>query len=29
VDDLRPEPHDVPLQAILNDYGVVWPVAGW
>ena len=26
VDDLEPEPHDVPLDAILNDYGVVWPV---
>jgi 5,10-methenyltetrahydrofolate synthetase len=24
--DLEPEPHDVPLDAILNDYGVVWPV---
>jgi 5,10-methenyltetrahydrofolate synthetase len=26
VDDLEPEPHDVPLDAILNDNGVVWPV---
>jgi 5-formyltetrahydrofolate cyclo-ligase len=26
VDDLEPEPHDVPLDAILNDHGVVWPV---
>ena len=26
VDDLESEPHDVPLDAILNDYGVVWPV---
>jgi len=25
VDDLEPEPHDVPLDAILNDNGVVWP----
>jgi 5-formyltetrahydrofolate cyclo-ligase len=24
--DFAPEPHDVPLDAILNDYGVVWPV---
>lgn len=24
--DLTPEPHDVPLDAILNDFGVVWPV---
>jgi 5,10-methenyltetrahydrofolate synthetase len=24
--DMEPEPHDVPLDAILNDYGVVWPV---
>ncbi len=24
--DLEPEPHDVPLDAILNDKGVVWPV---
>ena len=22
----EPEPHDVPLDAILNDNGVVWPV---
>ncbi|MEW6254198.1 MAG: 5-formyltetrahydrofolate cyclo-ligase, partial [Planctomycetota bacterium] len=26
IDDFEPEPHDVPLDAILNDYGVVWPV---
>ena len=26
LDDLEPEPHDVPLDAILNDNGVVWPV---
>ncbi len=26
VEDLEPEPHDVPLDAILNDNGVVWPV---
>ncbi len=26
VPDLEPEPHDVPLDAILNDNGVVWPV---
>jgi 5,10-methenyltetrahydrofolate synthetase len=26
--DLEPEAHDVPLDAILNDHGVVWPVAG-
>ena len=25
--DLMPEPHDMPLDAILNDNGVVWPVA--
>ena len=24
--DLEPEPHDVPLDAILNDNGVVWPI---
>lgn len=24
--DLEPEPHDVPLDAILNDNGVVWPM---
>ncbi len=24
--DLEPEPHDMPLDAILNDNGVVWPV---
>jgi len=27
VDDLEPEPHDVPLDAILNDNGVVWPTS--
>lgn len=26
VDDFEPESHDMPLDAILNDYGVVWPV---
>jgi 5-formyltetrahydrofolate cyclo-ligase len=26
VGDLEPEPHDVPLDAILNDNGVVWPI---
>jgi 5,10-methenyltetrahydrofolate synthetase len=26
VPDLEPEAHDIPLDAILNDYGVVWPV---
>lgn len=26
VDDFEPEAHDMPLDAILNDYGVVWPV---
>jgi 5,10-methenyltetrahydrofolate synthetase len=26
VDDLEPEVHDQPLDAILNDNGVVWPV---
>jgi 5-formyltetrahydrofolate cyclo-ligase len=26
VDDLEPEAHDLPLDAILNDNGVVWPV---
>ena len=24
--DMEPEPHDIPLDAILNDNGVVWPV---
>ena len=24
--DFRPEPHDVPLDALLNEQGVVWPV---
>jgi 5,10-methenyltetrahydrofolate synthetase len=26
IDDFEPEAHDVPLDAILNDNGVVWPV---
>ena len=26
IDDFEPEPHDQPLDAILNDNGVVWPV---
>jgi 5-formyltetrahydrofolate cyclo-ligase len=26
LDDFEPEPHDLPLDAILNDNGVVWPV---
>ena len=26
VSNFAPEPHDVPLDAILNDNGVVWPV---
>jgi len=26
VPDFEPEPHDIPLDAILNDHGVVWPV---
>ena len=26
VDDFEPEPHDEPLDAILNDNGVIWPV---
>ncbi|MFT3718902.1 5-formyltetrahydrofolate cyclo-ligase [Pseudorhodoferax sp.] len=26
LEDFEPEPHDVPLDAILNDHGVVWPV---
>ena len=25
--DFEPEPHDVPLDAMLNDNGVVWPVS--
>ncbi|MBC7468168.1 MAG: 5-formyltetrahydrofolate cyclo-ligase [Ramlibacter sp.] len=24
--DLEPEPHDIPLNAILNDNGIVWPI---
>lgn len=27
IDDLQPEAHDMPLDAILNENGVVWPVA--
>ena len=26
VDDFEPEPHDEPLDAILNENGVVWPI---
>ena len=26
LDDFEPEPHDLSLDAILNDNGVVWPV---
>jgi 5,10-methenyltetrahydrofolate synthetase len=26
VDDFEPEAHDLPLDAILNDNGVVWPI---
>ena len=26
LDEFEPEPHDLPLDAILNDNGVVWPV---
>ncbi|MBA2962633.1 MULTISPECIES: 5-formyltetrahydrofolate cyclo-ligase [Ramlibacter] len=26
LDDFEAEPHDVPLDAILNDNGVVWPI---
>ncbi len=26
IEDLEPEPHDQPLDAILNNYGVVWPL---
>jgi len=26
IDDFEPEPHDQPLDAILNEHGVVWPV---
>ena len=25
--DLLPEPHDMPLDALLNDNGVVWPLS--
>ena len=24
--DMEPEPHDIPLDALLNDNGVVWPI---
>jgi 5-formyltetrahydrofolate cyclo-ligase len=24
--DFEPEAHDVPLDAVLTDYGVAWPV---
>lgn len=24
--DMEPEPHDIPLDVVLNDHGVVWPV---
>jgi 5-formyltetrahydrofolate cyclo-ligase len=24
--EFEPEPHDVPLDAILNDQGAVWPI---
>jgi 5-formyltetrahydrofolate cyclo-ligase len=27
VDEFAPEPHDLPLDTILNDNGVVWPMA--
>jgi 5,10-methenyltetrahydrofolate synthetase len=27
--DLEPEPHDVPLDAVLNENGVVWPVSAY
>jgi 5,10-methenyltetrahydrofolate synthetase len=26
LDEFEPEPHDLPLDAILNDNGVVWPI---
>ena len=26
IEDMVPEPHDVPLDALLNENGVVWPV---
>ncbi len=26
VPDFEPEPHDVPLDAILNEHGIVWPI---
>jgi len=25
IEDMAPEPHDVPLDALLNENGVVWP----
>ncbi len=24
--DMEPEAHDIPLDALLNDNGVVWPI---
>ena len=27
VPDFEAEPHDIPLDAILNDHGEVWPIA--
>jgi 5,10-methenyltetrahydrofolate synthetase len=27
--DFLPEKHDVPLDALLNENGVVWPTAGY
>ena len=27
VPELDPEPHDVPLDAILTDLGVAWPIS--
>ena len=27
--ELAPEPHDVPLDAVLNENGVVWPVSSY
>jgi len=26
VPDFEPEPHDIPLDAVLTDYGMAWPV---
>jgi 5,10-methenyltetrahydrofolate synthetase len=25
IEDMEPEPHDMPLDALLNENGVVWP----